>query len=179
MYPDSGIPSSIDSDDPLLLPLDEEFERAKMVNFLGSLAQGKVNSLLSSWIVDITNLLERVLGMTVNESMSVENLHMFENLAQRLLVDELTSETPPKEVPLNAEIKIFEAYRWVADEEFGRQILNGVNPVLIQKCSALPENFHVTEDMVKPSLTRGLSFKEEMEVCNIMCTNYSVVLVVQ
>ena len=74
MYPDSGIPSSIDSDDPLLLPLDEEFERAKMINFLGSLAQGKINSFLDSWIVDITNLLERVLGMTVSESMSVQNL---------------------------------------------------------------------------------------------------------
>ena len=75
------------------------------------------------------------------------------------------SETPPKEVTLDTEIKIYEAHRWVADEEFGQQILNGVNPVLIRRCSDLPETFHVTEDMVKPSLTRGLSFKEEMEVC--------------
>ena len=54
--------------------------------------------------------------------------------------------------------------RWVSDVEFGRQILNGVNPVVICKCSCLPGNFPVTNDMVKGLLSRGKSLNEEMQV---------------
>ena len=54
--------------------------------------------------------------------------------------------------------------RWVSDVEFGRQILNGVNPVVICKCSSLPDNFPVTNDMVKGLLSRGKSLNEEMQV---------------
>ena len=54
--------------------------------------------------------------------------------------------------------------RWVSDVEFGRQILNGVNPVVICKCSSLPDNFPVTNDMVKGLLSRGKSLDEEMKV---------------
>ena len=56
-----------------------------------------------------------------------------------------------------ASFATFEAARWTRDEEFGRQILNGVNPVIIQKCSRLPPNFPVTSTMVDESLVRGLN----------------------
>ena len=59
---------------------------------------------------------------------------------------------------------VFEGHRWVLDVEFGRQMLNGVNPVVIEKCSSLPDYFPVTNEMVKSYLTRGLSLEEEMEV---------------
>lgn len=63
-----------------------------------------------------------------------------------------------------APLKIERAGRWTSDVEFGRQILNGVNPVVIEKCTAIPRKFHVTGDMVAPFLTRGKTLAEEMEV---------------
>lgn len=60
---------------------------------------------------------------------------------------------------------VYEGGRWTSDVEFGRQILNGVNPVVVKKCKALPANFPVTNEMVKGSLCGGLSLEEEMKVC--------------
>lgn len=51
-----------------------------------------------------------------------------------------------------------------SDVEFGRQMMNGVNPAIIEKCDAIPSNFTVTDDLVKPFLTRGKTLTEEMEV---------------
>ena len=62
------------------------------------------------------------------------------------------------------EVPVHNAARWTTDVEFGRQILNGVNPVVIEKCSSLPSNFPVTNDMVKGFLNRGLTLDQEMEV---------------
>ena len=52
---------------------------------------------------------------------------------------------------------------WDEDEFFGYQLLNGLNPMMIQHCSTLPKNFPVTDDMVKDSL-RGSSLEQEMKV---------------
>ena len=56
------------------------------------------------------------------------------------------------------------AGRWSSDVEFGREILNGVNPVIIRRCTQLPPKFPVTSEMVQPFLTRGLTLDKEMEV---------------
>lgn len=58
------------------------------------------------------------------------------------------------------------AEHWKEDEFFGYQFLNGLNPNRIKKCSELPQNFPVTEEMVKPFLKDGSSLKEEMKVRN-------------
>ena len=52
---------------------------------------------------------------------------------------------------------------WDEDEFFGYQFLNGLNPMMIQRCSKLPANFRVTEEMVKDSLG-GSSLEVEMKV---------------
>ena len=57
--------------------------------------------------------------------------------------------------------------RWTRDEEFGRQILNGVNPVVIEKCTQLPPNFPVAANLIEESLVRGLSLEDEMKVRQI------------
>ena len=61
----------------------------------------------------------------------------------------------------------FEFARWTRDEEFGRQILNGVNPVVIEKCTQLPPNFPVAANLIEESLVRGLSLEDEMKVRQI------------
>ena len=59
---------------------------------------------------------------------------------------------------------IEKAGRWTSDVEFGRQMLNGVNPVVIEKCTTLPPNFPVTNDLVAAFLTRGRTLEQEMKV---------------
>ncbi len=45
--------------------------------------------------------------------------------------------------------------RFSTDLEFGRQRLNGVNPVLLKKCTNLPEKFPVTDAIVDGLLAKG------------------------
>ena len=66
----------------------------------------------------------------------------------------------------NPELSVHIAARWTSDVEFGRQILNGVNPVVIRRCTKLPVNFPVINDTVKGSLNRGKTLDEEIKVCN-------------
>ena len=80
---------------------------------------------------------------------TVDNIFDYEELANTLGV-------PDK--------PLYEAARWTSDVEVGRQLLNGVNPVVVEKCTELPSNFHVTNEMVKNILCRGLSLEEEMKV---------------
>ena len=80
---------------------------------------------------------------------TVDSLHDYVELAEHLEEQEL---------------KVHHAGRWTSDVEFGRQMLNGVNPVIITKCTALPGNFPVTNDMVQSLLTRGMTLEQEMEV---------------
>uniref|UniRef100_A0A8C7JZ16 Hydroperoxide isomerase ALOXE3-like n=1 Tax=Oncorhynchus kisutch TaxID=8019 RepID=A0A8C7JZ16_ONCKI len=60
---------------------------------------------------------------------------------------------------------------WKEDEFFGYQLLNGLNPMMIHRCSKLPENFPVTEDMVKASLF-GKSLVAEIKKGNIFLVDY-------
>ncbi|XP_022532085.2 polyunsaturated fatty acid lipoxygenase ALOX15B-like [Astyanax mexicanus] len=60
---------------------------------------------------------------------------------------------------------------WQEDEFFGYQTLNGLNPMLIERCTKLPSNFPVTEDMVRSSL-EGSSLETEMTKGNIFLCDY-------
>ena len=70
------------------------------------------------------------------------------------------------------DLNLSELSRWATDVEFGRQMLNGVNPVVIERCTSLPDNFPVTNDLVQPFLDGGKTLNEEMEVCNYACISY-------
>ena len=62
------------------------------------------------------------------------------------------------------EFPTYEISRWTRDVEFGRQMLNGVNPIVIKRCTALPDNFPVTNEMVKGSMDRNSDLVDEMKV---------------
>ncbi|TKS68301.1 Hydroperoxide isomerase ALOXE3 [Collichthys lucidus] len=59
---------------------------------------------------------------------------------------------------------------WKDDAFFGFQYLNGVNPILIQRCTDLPKNLPVTDDMV--FIQGGGSLMEEMQKGNIFLCDY-------
>ncbi|XP_036955707.1 polyunsaturated fatty acid lipoxygenase ALOX15B-like isoform X2 [Acanthopagrus latus] len=61
---------------------------------------------------------------------------------------------------------------WKEDVFFGYQYLNGINPMLIRRCTALPSNFPVTDDMV---FLHGQSrLEEEMKKGNIFLADYKI-----
>ena len=64
----------------------------------------------------------------------------------------------------NAPFPEYVSEHWRDDDFFGYQLLNGVNPEIIQRCSKLPSNFPVKEEMVKPFLANGSSLTAEMKV---------------
>ncbi|XP_051265570.1 polyunsaturated fatty acid lipoxygenase ALOX8-like [Dicentrarchus labrax] len=63
---------------------------------------------------------------------------------------------------------------WKEDYFFGHQFLNGLNPYMIHRCSKLPSNFPVTEEMVKPFLANGSSLTVEMAKGNIFLSDYKI-----
>uniref|UniRef100_A0A3B4B264 Arachidonate 15-lipoxygenase type B n=1 Tax=Periophthalmus magnuspinnatus TaxID=409849 RepID=A0A3B4B264_9GOBI len=59
---------------------------------------------------------------------------------------------------------------WREDAFFGYQYLNGNNPILIRRCTSLPDNFPVTDEMV---FVHGCkSFSDEMQKGNIYLCDY-------
>ena len=101
--------------------------------------------------IDFTsNAVSAALGITAKSAITcIDSLSQYEKLAIAMCYPSLA---------------LYKNDLWMKDEEFGRQILNGVNPILIQRCSVLPANFPVTNEMVKGSLVRGLSLEDEMKV---------------
>uniref|UniRef100_A0A3P9N547 Hydroperoxide isomerase ALOXE3-like n=1 Tax=Poecilia reticulata TaxID=8081 RepID=A0A3P9N547_POERE len=63
---------------------------------------------------------------------------------------------------------------WKEDDFFGSQFLNGTNPNVIKRCSKLPPNFPVTDEMVKPFLETGTTLEKEMEKGNIFLCDQKI-----
>ncbi|XP_045198128.2 polyunsaturated fatty acid 5-lipoxygenase-like isoform X2 [Mercenaria mercenaria] len=62
--------------------------------------------------------------------------------------------------------------RWRTDEEFGREFLAGVNPVMIRRYKEPIQKFPVTNDMVGNLLDRGLSLDQEIKAGHIYYVDY-------
>lgn len=67
---------------------------------------------------------------------------------------------------------VYVSQHWKKDDFFGYQFLNGNNPIMIQRCSKLPSNFPVTDQMVQPFLEHGSSLAREIKNGNIFLCDY-------
>ena len=56
------------------------------------------------------------------------------------------------------------AEHWDKDCFYGFQFLNGCNPESIKRCTKLPSNFPVTQELVGNLLDEGDTLMEAMEV---------------
>jgi len=54
-------------------------------------------------------------------------------------------------------------YSWKEDATMGRQVLTGISPLVMEKCTSLPEYFNVTNDDVVGILEEK-TLEEEMAV---------------
>ena len=67
---------------------------------------------------------------------------------------------------------------WEEDIEFGRQFLQGLNPVLLRKCKAedisVDSNFPVTDEQLKPYLGDNFSLQASLEKGKLYLVDYKI-----
>ena len=146
--------------------MDEKFDRAKNHSLLGNQLKGLQNTFKS--VISKGELREafsRLLGHEVTEAQSVKSFHDYYEIARKIKKAEeqfILHHHPPELI--EPTIVPYEASRWTSDVEFGRQQLNGTNFVLIRRCTTLPDNFPVTNDLVNHLLCRRLTLDQEIQV---------------
>ncbi|XP_078527040.1 hydroperoxide isomerase ALOXE3-like [Lissotriton helveticus] len=63
---------------------------------------------------------------------------------------------------------------WKEDAFFGYQFLNGVDPMLIKRCTKIPDNFPVTDDMVEDILGPNTNLATELQRGKIFIADYKI-----
>ncbi|CAM4663559.1 unnamed protein product [Leuciscus chuanchicus] len=139
-----GFPMSIDANLSSELPLDVQFEADKAVDF------------------------------NENFNEAIKNLRL--NKLKSLFQSSWTDIEDFREVFMTIKNTVSEYVmeNWDEDFMFGYQFLNGCNPVMIRKCTNLPDGFAVTQEMVKDSLDRGLTLQEELKEGNVYIADYAI-----
>lgn len=66
------------------------------------------------------------------------------------------------------------AKRWMQDEEFGRQRLDGINPFLIELVRQMPENFPVTDETLRGVLPNGTSLAQLLAEQRLFLIDYEI-----
>ncbi|CAK8679089.1 unnamed protein product [Clavelina lepadiformis] len=65
---------------------------------------------------------------------------------------------------------------WDTDEGMGRQVLTGINPLMVSRCTSLPDYFNVTNDDVKGFLSSNRMLEEEIQAEKIYISDYKELL---
>ena len=158
-FPDLGYPSSLDPKHSI--PLDQRFDRVKNANFYGNLAEGGVVAEEKSIWMQIRHIFEDAFGS--NEELETDSMHSLHNFytVAKGLIDKSSKHL--MEIHNQESLVMYETYRFVSNADFGKQILNGVNCVVVKKCTKLPDNFPVTNEMVLPFLNFGQTLKTAMK----------------
>nr|XP_057913951.1 polyunsaturated fatty acid 5-lipoxygenase-like isoform X1 [Doryrhamphus excisus] len=139
-----GFPMSIDANKYKDLPRDVQFESEKKMDFAWNYATAMKNLYVNKFM----NLFQS----------SWSNLADIEDIF-------CTIKNPTSEYVMQ---------HWMDDSIVGYQFLNGCNPVMIQKCTKLPDKFPVTNEMVAASLERKLTLEQEVKAGNIYIVDYEV-----
>uniref|UniRef100_A0A8C7UMW7 Arachidonate 5-lipoxygenase a n=1 Tax=Oncorhynchus mykiss TaxID=8022 RepID=A0A8C7UMW7_ONCMY len=139
-----GFPMSIDANTHKELPRDIQFDSEKGVDF-------------------ILNYSKAIENLCVNQFM-----HMFQSSWNDF------SDFERIFVRIKNTISEYVMQHWKEDFMFGYQYLNGCNPVMIQKCTKLPEKFPVTHNMVADCLEREMTLEEEIKAGNIYLADYEL-----
>ncbi|MGH0184510.1 UNVERIFIED_CONTAM: hypothetical protein FKN15_014950 [Acipenser sinensis] len=79
-----------------------------------------------------------------------------------------------RSAPQQLSFDVYVHIKWKEDDFFGYQYLNGINPIMIQKCKQIPSNFPVTNCMVSGFLDKSSSLQKEMEKGNIFLVDYQL-----
>ncbi|XP_015241031.1 PREDICTED: arachidonate 5-lipoxygenase [Cyprinodon variegatus] len=139
-----GFPMSIDANRHRDLPRDIQFDSEKGADFI------------------------------LNYSKAIENLcvNSFMNMFQSSWSD--FGDFEKIFVRIKNTISEYVMQHWKEDFMFGYQFLNGCNPVLISKCTKLPDKFPVTNEMVSVSLERDLTLEQEIKAGNLFIADYEM-----
>ncbi|KAI5606783.1 arachidonate 5-lipoxygenase, partial [Silurus asotus] len=139
-----GFPMSIDAKAHKELPRDIQFDSEKGVDFA-------------------LNYSKAIENLCVNQFM-----HMFQSSWGDL------SDFERIFMRIKNTISEYVMQHWKEDFMFGYQFLNGCNPVMIQKCTKIPDKFPVTHEMVKDCLERDLSLENELKAGNLFIADYEI-----
>ncbi|KAK7148875.1 hypothetical protein R3I93_013030 [Phoxinus phoxinus] len=139
-----GFPMSIDAKAHRDLPRDIQFDSEKGVDF-------------------VLNYSKAIENLYVNQFM-----HMFQSSWGDFADFERIF------MRIKNTISEYVMQHWKEDFMFGYQFLNGCNPVVIRKCTEIPDKFPVTQKLVENSLERGLTLEEELKEGNIFIADYEL-----
>ncbi|XP_035992942.1 polyunsaturated fatty acid lipoxygenase ALOX15B [Fundulus heteroclitus] len=138
-----GIPEHVEAENQSQLPLDAQFILSKSMMFKLKAASGKL------WVRVRTQSLLKFTDQWTN----FDQLNNLMDYGSHKILDKVKE-------------------NWRKDEFFGYQFLNGLNPMLIKCIKALPDNFHVTDDMISHYYNGNLD--DEIKKGNIFLCDYKL-----